>query len=141
MPNTKHRYFTKSKFNLACECPTKLFYTNKNQYPNSSNDDPFLSALADGGFQVGELAKQYFPTGNEISSLNTQEAISETEALLQHENIVIFEPAIMYNNLLIRVDILVKSGNTLELIEVKAKSYSATEDKDFLNAKGGLNRH
>ena len=138
MLNAKQSYFTKSRFNLACECPTKLFYTNKTQYPNSSNDDPFLSALADGGFQIGELAKQYFPTGNEIAALNTQEAISETEVLLQHENVVIFEPAIKHNNLLIRIDILVKSGNHLELIEVKAKSYSAREDKDFLNAKGGI---
>ena len=68
---TKQRFLTKSRFKLACECPTKLFYTAKEQlYANQTVDDPFLIALADGGFQVGELAKCYFPAGakNLVSS-------------------------------------------------------------------------
>ena len=57
-------YLTKSRFKLAEECPTKLFYTGKKDYPDKKGEDPFLAALAEGGFQVGELAKllivQYF---------------------------------------------------------------------------------
>ena len=56
---TTPRYLTKSRFKLGMECPTKLFYTGNPLYPDKSIDDPFLLALADGGFQVGELAKQY----------------------------------------------------------------------------------
>ena len=55
---------TKSKFKLATECPTKLFYTGKQEYANTSLENPFLEALAEGGFQVGELAKQYLPGGD-----------------------------------------------------------------------------
>jgi len=39
-------YLTKSKFKLATECPTKLFYLNKkdksgkNEYANTSLDNP-----------------------------------------------------------------------------------------------------
>src|SRR5690606_38123831 len=52
------RYLTKSRFALALECPTKLFYTGKTrQYANKKLDDEFLAALAEVGFQVGELAK------------------------------------------------------------------------------------
>ena len=51
------RYLTKSRFKLAMECPTKLFYTNKKEYANQKLDDPFLRHLADGGFQVGKLAR------------------------------------------------------------------------------------
>ena len=44
-------------------------------YANQSAEDTFLAALAEGGFQVGELAKQYFPEGINIVSLDTIESI------------------------------------------------------------------
>ena len=61
------RYLTKSRFKLALDCPAKLFYTGKSQYPDKSQDDAFLEALAEGGFQVGALAKCYYPDGIEIT--------------------------------------------------------------------------
>ena len=41
------------------------------------------------------------------------------ELLLEKENVMIFEAAIKYKSLYIRIDILEKIGNTLNLIEVK----------------------
>ena len=79
----KPRYLTKSRFKLAIECPTKLFYTGKSTYANQNLDDSFLLALAEGGFQVGELAKCYFPDGHYIKSLDYEQALQETNALLQ----------------------------------------------------------
>jgi hypothetical protein len=38
-----------------------LYYDGKPEYANQQLEDSFLKALADGGFQVGELAKYYFP--------------------------------------------------------------------------------
>ena len=52
-----NRYLTKSRFKIGCECPTKLFYTAKKEYANNNLDNEFLQALAEGGYQVGELAK------------------------------------------------------------------------------------
>lgn len=46
----------KSRFKLAAECPRKLYYTGKKDYLDRSLDDSFLAALAEGGYQVGELA-------------------------------------------------------------------------------------
>ena len=135
---SKPRYLTKSRFKLATECPTKLFYTGKKEYPNTMLDDPFLAALADGGHQVGELAKCYYPGGHDITSLDYDEAEEQTLALLEQDEVIIFEPAIRYKNLFIRIDVLVKKGNHFELIEVKAKSYSTEKDGDFLGARGGL---
>jgi hypothetical protein len=134
----KPRYLTKSRFKLATECPTKLFYTGKKEYPNTMLDDPFLAALADGGHQVGELAKCYYPGGHDITSLDYDEAEQQTNALLAQDKVVIFEPAIRYKNLFIRVDILIKNGNHFELIEVKAKSYSSRDDGDFLSNRGEI---
>ena len=67
---TNPRYLTKSRFKLAMDCPTKLFYTKKDEYPDQSIDDSFLLALARGGFQVGELAKCYFPGGVEVETFD-----------------------------------------------------------------------
>ncbi len=61
---------SKSRFSLALECPTKLFYIGEKEYANQSLEDSFLAALAEGGFQVGELAKQYFPGGHQIDTLD-----------------------------------------------------------------------
>ena len=70
------RYLTKSRFILACECPTKLFYTRKeNEYASTHLENPFLEALADGGFQVGALAKCYYPDGHDIHSLDDDKAL------------------------------------------------------------------
>lgn len=71
------RYLTKSRFKLAEECPTKLFYTGKKEYPDKKGEDPFLAALAEGGFQVGELAKCYFPGGTNITSLDYEESLRQ----------------------------------------------------------------
>jgi len=121
------KYLTKSKFKLATECPTKLFYTGKNEYANTSLDNPFLEALAEGGFQVGELAKQYLPGGYNIHTLDYDEALEQTNKLLKQDKVVIYEAAIKYDNLFIRVDILIKRGNYIKLYEVKAKSIDLTK--------------
>jgi len=52
----KPRYLTKSRYKIGLECPTKLFYTRKKEYPDKSQEATFLAALADGGFQVGQAA-------------------------------------------------------------------------------------
>ena len=136
---TKLRYLTKSRFKLGMECPTKLYYTGNPLYPDKSIDDPFLIALADGGYQVGELAKQYISGGHAITSTIHADAMRETEALLQQENVIIYEAAIRFESLFIRIDILKKEGSRLDLIEVKSKSFdSDDENLPFLNTKGAL---
>ena len=76
------RYLTKSRFKLAEQCPTKLYYTRKKEYPDKSEEDSFLAALAEGGFQVGELAKCYFSGGTDIKALSYDEALNQTNELL-----------------------------------------------------------
>ena len=124
----KPRYLTKSRFKLAVECPTKLFYTNKKNYRDLKQEDSFLQALADGGFQVGEFAKYLFPTGILIESKDNAEAEANTLAYLaENDEVILFEPAIRFNDLFIRVDVLIKRQNSFELIEVKAKSYNSAD--------------
>jgi hypothetical protein len=135
------RYLTKSRYKLGLECPTKLFYTNKNtEYANVKLDDPFLQALANGGFQVEALARLEYPEGHLIQAehYEYQKAINETNELLKQENCVIFEAAFEFENLFIRTDILVKKGNQIQLIEVKAKSFDPTDENIFIGKRGAL---
>ena len=132
------RYLTKSRFQLGMGCPSKLYYTRKPEYANQKLDDPFLLALAEGGFQVGELAKRYHPGGHDITSLDYEDAELETKRLLKQHDVIVFEPAIRFKNLFIRVDVLIKRGTDLELIEVKAKSYDRFDEEPFFNKNGSL---
>ena len=130
---------TKSKFVMALTCPTKLYYMAHPEYANQSVDDTFLAALAEGGFQVGELAKQYFPGGFNIGTLDTIKALDETNELLKNENVIIFEAAVKYENCFIRVDVLEKKGNFIKIHEVKAKSFNGNEAANFLKKDGTPN--
>ena len=132
------RYLTKSRFKLGLECPTKLYYTKKKEYLDQKMDDPFLEALAEGGYQVGELAKCYHPGGHDITTLDYEEAERQTNELLAQDKVTIYEPAIRFNNLFVRIDVLLKNKNKFELIEVKAKSFDDTEEEPFFNKNGTI---
>ncbi|MDG4950715.1 DUF2779 domain-containing protein [Weeksellaceae bacterium KMM 9724] len=134
------RLLTKSRFKMGLECPNKLYFTQKSDYANQKFEDTFLQALAKGGFQVEELARMHFPEGVlvESDSWDYEELAFKTQELLQRENVVIYEAAFMYKGLFVRSDILVKKGNDIQLIEVKAKSYNASDENTFIGKRSGL---
>ena len=148
--HSRVRLLSKSRFKLALECITRLYYVGKKEeYADESLDDPFLKALADGGFQVGELAKYMFcedPVGENITvdTLNYDEALQQTnEKLSLSGKVVIAEGAFKHNNLFIRADIIVKDGNRFDLYEVKAKSIDgedeAEDESSFISYLGRPN--
>lgn len=127
-PASTPRYLTKSRFKLAVECPTKLYYANKKDiYKDTMAENEFLAMLAEGGYQVGELAKYCFPGGIEVKVAGNKHADAEalTAKLLKNDEVILFEPAIRVGDFFIRIDVLVKKGNHFELIEVKSKSYDS----------------
>lgn len=132
------RYLTKSRFKLALDCPAKLFYTGKPKYPDAKKDDAFLEALAEGGYQVGALAKCYYPEGIEIQERGYDVPLQKTNELLVQDNMVIFEAAFQYQNLFIRADIIEKKGSTINLLEAKSKSFDGRSSNDMLTKKGFL---
>ena len=137
---SNERYLTKSRFKIALDCETKLFYTRKpERYPDTSVDDSFLESLAEGGFQVGELARLYHPGGVMIHhDRGYKKPLKLTNELLNQENVIIYEPAFLFDNCFIRADVLVKVGNKVDLIEVKSKSFDGKDSMDFLKANGNL---
>lgn len=153
------RLFSKSTFKTALSCPWKLNYLNSDKFDNSSADDPFLAALAEGGFQVGELAKVYedVPSKYDLDKPENlgadflkrqaeaeeagkgpliptnQDYLDRTKELLDsHDKINIAEAAFQWDHFFVRADILKKDGRKIELIEVKAKSFDSTQDKPLV---------
>ena len=127
----KQKLFTKSAFKIALECPRRLYYAyDSNLYANQDLTDDFLKSLADGGFQVGELAKVYYGVKGDadIDVLGYDEAVEKTKELFKNDTINIAEAAFRYGNLFVRADIIEKKGNDITLIEVKAKSWRSGDD-------------
>ena len=130
--NQPEKLFTKSAFKIALECPSKLFYyRNPDKYANADAEDEFLQALAEGGFQVGELAKIYcdVPPENDVKEKDYAGSLARTQQLMQQQHVNIAEAAFRFGNLFVRVDILRRDGNVIDLIEVKAKSWNPDVDK------------
>lgn len=130
------RYLTKSRFKLALECPTKLYFAGKREFVNARSGDAFMQALADGGFQVGELAKLMHPDGVEVTATGHDEALTQTSELLARDAATVFEAAVRFGPLFVRIDILAKKGKHFEVIEVKAKSYDANDH--FTNTRNEI---
>jgi len=110
----------------------------KQEYANRRIEDPFLRQLADGGFQVGALARLYFPEGILVETPNDEAAVMVTEQYLEQENVTLFEAGVRFGSFLIRADVVVKTGNELKLYEVKAKSADFDDDSAMFNKNGTI---
>jgi hypothetical protein len=121
---------SKSDFKLALTCGKKLVY-KKASYPSMNDSNEYLETLAEGGHVVAKYAQLIYSEGIEIKSNTLKEAEVETRKLIQqNKNITLFEATISSNEKIVRIDILEKKENVLNLIEVKSKSYDS-ENSDF----------
>ena len=132
------RYLTKSRFKEGLECPTKLYYAKNLEYKNNQLEDPFLESLAEGGYQVGELSKflisdEPYKEKITVESLDHEKSLEVTNIKLQNDLVSIAEPAFLYKNLFIRVDLLQKNSDKINIYEVKSKSWGheSVDDKEF----------
>ena len=128
MPST----LSKSDFKLARSCVTKLYYKER-RYPQNSEDNPYLAMLAEGGYMVEQLAKEMFPEGIavEYDRNDPEGSAARTTELLQRDRVTLFEATLLKDGKLARVDILKKSGDRFELIEVKSVSFDSDATRDF----------
>lgn len=132
-------YLSKSDFKIAISYSKKLVY-KKAKYPTNSDGNEYMQMLADGGYLIGKYATLHYPEGIEIEDhLKTEEAIKQTlNYVTNSENVILFEAAIAVNQKLIRIDILEKKGKTLNLIEVKAKSFNSETGNKQKDLRGYL---
>ncbi len=80
------------------------------------------------GVLAGEFAEKWatnkYP-GHKVVYINKQtnlENLEYTKSMLENDNIIIFEATFTYNDFFIRTDILIKTGDEVEIIEVKGST-------------------
>jgi len=138
------RTLSKSDFKIARTCATKLYYKELG-YPSTMDDNPYLGMLADGGYMVELIAKLLYPEGIDCSAGGgTDASVAATAEAMRADRVTIFEGTfVTAGGWLARVDILRKDGDTLELIEVKSKSFSSAAAAEsahgpFRTTKGAI---
>ena len=114
---------SKSKFVAGWQCLTRL-YLQVYQRELAAEIDEATQAILTQGQEVGQLAQKAFPDGVlvEAGHLEIEMALAETRRLMADSSIpAIFEAAFLYDNVLVRVDILERRPrNRWRLIEVKS---------------------
>ncbi len=136
---------SKSKYLAGLQCHKRV-YLEVRAPELASEPDEQTQAILDMGTAVGELARQRFPGGIlvEADYRHPTEALARTAALLQDQSVpAIFEGAVVFNKVLVRVDVLERVGTAPDgrpswrLIEVK----SATKVKDVYVNDVALQAH
>lgn len=98
---------TKTRFALATECAYK---DRPGDYIDTSRDNAYLTALAEAGFQVGELARRLYEGGELIEGNSMDERVARMAERLKQDEVTLYEAAIPSGDLLIVVDVLRKQG-------------------------------
>ena len=100
---------------------SKALYLSKNPPAIEILPDPDLEAKFQAGRGVGVLAQRLFPGGTEVpfSDSSVTEQIAKTRELIEAGTDVIFEASFAFDSIFIKADILVRTGTTWEINEVK----------------------
>ncbi len=116
---------SKSKILLHRQCPKRLWL--QVHKPELAEVDPAAEARFRDGNKVGDVARQLYPGGDFIDTLNRKEALARTASALESGHKPIFEAAFLHNDVLVRADLLVPEASGYRLVEVK----SSTSVKDY----------
>lgn len=128
---------SKTDYKVARSCPAKLYY-RMNKYPSTRDDDEYMQLLAEGGYMIGAIASLLFEDAVLVDEPDHDKAVALTNEYFKQENIILLEAAFESKNKFARPDILIKQGDTLTLVEVKAKSFDSSEENPFHGARGGI---
>jgi hypothetical protein len=114
---------SKSRFQKGLQCERALWLAAYE--PESA--DPVSETqqwIFDQGTEVGRLAHGLFPGGVEVTEdyRHQAEAVDTTARLLAEGATVLYEPAFLFDGVLVRVDALVRAGDFWDLYEVKSST-------------------
>lgn len=115
---------SKSQFLKGRHCLKRIWLYN---YHRDLMQEPslFQQSIMLQGTEVGNLARNLFPGGVLIDEdyKNLPDAIKHTNAAIKDNAIAIFEGTFIFDNILIRVDILKRNDDgSFDLIEVKSST-------------------
>ena len=123
--NWSRPHLSKSRYMAGRQCPKKLWQT---VYDPEPAEEPLPGSVEGMGIEVGVKARLLWPRGVLVNTLDPAEAIRRTRALIDDPTVAaIFEAALAFDGVLVRVDALERLPNGLwRLSEIK----SSTRIKD-----------
>lgn len=121
MPN----HLTKSKYLNGLRCHKRLWY--EENYRDKKPDTTISERrLFDQSKKVGILARSHFSEGVLINTTDPENAIEQTKEAIERGESCIFEAAFIFNDVLVRCDILQKDTNYWRITEIKASTVNRT---------------
>lgn len=123
---------SKSQYCKGRKCLKRVWLYN---HPRDLAEAPgeFQQHLFDQGHEVGDLARTWFPDGKLIadSYKETESALKNTRDAIKAGAKVLFEAAIIFDNILVRADVLkINDDGSVDLIEVKSTNSVKKEHLD-----------
>ncbi|MDT8410445.1 MAG: DUF2779 domain-containing protein [Wenzhouxiangellaceae bacterium] len=113
---------SKSRFIAGTQCELRLWNDIYRRDLASEFSDSQL-AIFDRGTAIGELARRRYPGGTLVGfkPWERQAAVAETWKLMADPAVpAIYEAALTYQGVFVRVDVLARNGQGWDLVEVKA---------------------
>ncbi len=110
------------------QCHKRLWY-EKNHPERKANISRSLQRKFDQGEEVGISARKCFPEGGLIDAIDPLVSVKQTQEAIECGDTCIFEASFMFNDVLVRCDILEKDSNSWRIIEVKASTVNSTVKK------------
>ncbi len=123
---------SKSSFIRGYDCPVRIRHV-VDRRPSKKEDDEFLRLLAEGGFQFEFLVRHAFP-GEEIrGDIRDPDAahsatVDAIRRLLAAGGGYLHEATLSYGGCSARVDMMRISPGTIDLCEIKAKSFDGPDE-------------
>ena len=111
-------YLTKSKYLSGLQCHKRLWY-EENHPERASSLSRAQHRLFRQGREVGERARTLFRGGRLISARSLAESAEQTQIAIRDGVSCIFEATFIFENTLVKCDILQRDGDSWNLIEVK----------------------
>lgn len=106
----------------GCQCPKRLFL-HKHKPALRNPADEKQQAILNAGTSVGELARQLFKYGIDVTPPDTYSyhlAVKKTQLLIAQWETILYEAAFQYEGVLCAIDILVLNGKRWYAFEVKS---------------------
>ncbi|HEX5031299.1 MAG TPA: DUF2779 domain-containing protein [Candidatus Eisenbacteria bacterium] len=118
------RPLSKSKIAAGYQCAKRL-YLEAHHLAERDPLEPGRQAILDAGRRVGLVARRRYPSGVRIEEdpRYHDRAVAETRAALEDPRVdVIYEAAFISDDIRVRVDILARTGDAWDIVEVKSST-------------------
>ncbi|MCF7859643.1 MAG: DUF2779 domain-containing protein [Candidatus Cloacimonetes bacterium] len=107
---------TKSKYLNGLQCQRLLWFADRKQLPEITLSDEHKFAQ---GHAFEEYVKKLYPDAVDLNGLDFKENFDKTKELVEQKK-KIFEAGFMSNNLFVRSDLIIPSGDGWDLYEIKS---------------------